>query len=366
MGEVKPIFVVSFSGGRTSARFCAWAKKKFGDRVIFVFMDTGMEHPKTYEFIKKVNDYLDLNLVCLRVKFNPVLGEADGYEEVGINGIGFDLYPFFEMLKIYGTPYVGGAFCTDRLKDVPFTKYCQERFGKKNYITLLGIRYDEPARMVGDHPTNPKLSTYKQLLSDGYDDIEISDMWRLLVNGVRSVHDFDCGETSRALLSKRLAKRKKSKVFYMGEALDDDKQDILDYWKLQPFDLEIDEHLGNCVFCIKKSVNKIALALRDEPDLARYVIKMLESEQVRLLDSRTERFISAGGIEIKSEDHYLSCAKQASLIMYRYKNSLVSILNKTKDMSRKEILESIRSMKNKESGTCTESCEAMVCGMDRD
>ncbi|MDI5817549.1 hypothetical protein MJI46_34575, partial [Salmonella enterica subsp. enterica serovar Cerro] len=31
------------------------------------------------------------------------------------------LKPFIDMVKKYGTPYVGGAFCTDRLKLVPFT-----------------------------------------------------------------------------------------------------------------------------------------------------------------------------------------------------------------------------------------------------
>ena len=35
-----------------------------------------------------------------------------------------------------------------------------------------------------------------------------------------------------------------------------------------PFDLKIPEHLGNCVFALKKGINKIALAARDEPELA--------------------------------------------------------------------------------------------------
>jgi 3'-phosphoadenosine 5'-phosphosulfate sulfotransferase (PAPS reductase)/FAD synthetase len=45
--------VVSFSGGRTSAYLCKIMIDKFGkDNVDFIYMDTGAEHPKTYEFIK--------------------------------------------------------------------------------------------------------------------------------------------------------------------------------------------------------------------------------------------------------------------------------------------------------------------------
>lgn len=38
------------------------------------------------------------------------------------------------MLEKYGTPYIGGQFCTDRLKVTPYKKYCDERFGKNNYL----------------------------------------------------------------------------------------------------------------------------------------------------------------------------------------------------------------------------------------
>ena len=61
---IKKQIVVSFSGGRTSAYLCSLIKKLHHDAV-FVFMDTGAEHPQTYEFIKQCNDYFGLNLVCL-------------------------------------------------------------------------------------------------------------------------------------------------------------------------------------------------------------------------------------------------------------------------------------------------------------
>ena len=49
-----------------------------------------------------------------------------------------------------------------------------------------------------------------------------------------------------------------------------------------PFDLKIKEHLGNCVLH-KKGINKIALAAKDEPQLADKFIKMINMDDVRIV-----------------------------------------------------------------------------------
>lgn len=273
--------VVSFSGGRTSAYLCYLMKGKFGDDVDFVYMDTGAEHPKTYEFIRNVNREFDLNLTCLRTKFNPELGKGNSYEIISIDDIKHDLKPWREMLKKYGTPYnPGGAFCTDRMKLVPWTKYLNEKYGKGNYETYLGIRIDEPKRL------KPR---------DG--------------------------------------------VVYLGNISDFDKQDILNWWKAQPFDLEIEEHLGNCVFCIKKGVNKVALAARDEPELAGEFLSELTASWVRTVEQR----------------------KSPSLEMYRGRQSFGQIIKVFSDHSRDEIAATIRGMRRFDAGSCSESCEVFVC-----
>lgn len=52
------VHVVSFSGGRTSA-YMVWLIEKLRNqgfitaKVVYIYLDTGAEHPKTYEFIKK-------------------------------------------------------------------------------------------------------------------------------------------------------------------------------------------------------------------------------------------------------------------------------------------------------------------------
>lgn len=277
--------VVSFSGGRTSAYLCYLMKEKFGDEVDFVYMDTGAEHPKTYEFIRRVNDEFNLNLICLRTKFNQELGKANGYTIVDINEIKCDLSPWVNMMKKYGTPYnPGGAFCTDRMKLIPWTKYLNEKYGKGNYETYLGIRIDEPRRL------KPR---------DG--------------------------------------------VVFMGDISDFDKQDVLDWWSNQSFDLGIDEHLGNCVFCIKKGINKVALAIKDEPELADAFNKVLDINKVRVVEKR----------------------KSPPLEMYRGRQSFGQIIATFKDHSRDEIASTIRGMRRNDAGSCSESCEVFVCESEK-
>ena len=272
--------VVNFSGGRTSAYLSSLIKQLHPDAV-FVFMDTGAEHPATYDFVKQCNDYFELNLVCLRADVSMTQGIGVGYRVVDINEIGDDLQPWRDMCAKYSTPYIHGAFCTDRMKTTPFKKYADDTFGRNNYTTILGIRVDEPKRLRA---------------RDGFS--------------------------------------------YLADISDFEKQDVLDWWAKMPFDLQIKEHLGNCVFCIKKGVNKIALAAKDEPQLADKFIKMINMDDVRIVPSRTT----------------------ANDAMYRQSMSLESIIDLYAEMPRDKLAKTVRS--TFETGSCSESCEAFAEQMD--
>ena len=252
--------IVSFSGGRSSAYMIYQLMQSQSD-ADYIFMDTGAEHPKTYEFIRNIVKHWGIKLTCLRVVVNPELGHANFYREITLDELTQDLQPFRDVCYKYGTPYVHGAFCTRTMKLEPFTRYCNDKYGKGNYVTWLGIRADEPKRL------KPK---------DGYK--------------------------------------------YLAEISDFDKQDIINWWKIQPFDLEIPEHLGNCVFCIKKSINKIALATRDEPKMAEDFINLIDDPNIRVVERR----------------------QQANKTMYRGNNSLVSIMAMYQNHSREDILTTIR------------------------
>lgn len=277
--------VVSFSGGRSSAylAYLMEQRRKAGEDVHFTFMDTGAEHPATYQFIRDLVSNWSIPLVCLRVVVNPVLGKGNSYRIVPVDEIGPDLQPMRDICEKYGTPYVHGAFCTRTMKMEVFERYCRDTFG--DYHTWIGIRADEPKRL------KPR---------DG--------------------------------------------VSYLAEISDFEKQDVISWWKKQPFDLGIPEHLGNCVFCVKKGLNKLALAARDEPEMAAEFWKLINDPSVRVVERR----------------------QQENKIMYRGNNSLESVIALFADHSREEIAATIRNSGGEESGSCTESCEAFACDISVD
>lgn len=284
--------VVSFSGGRTSAYLVYLIEQmrksgEFTGNVEYIFMDTGAEHPKTYDFIKKCVEYFGIELTCLQGDFEQPLGVGHSYTVVPLESLRHDMIngPFGRLMAKYGVPTVTSAWCTGRMKEETFNKYCNDKYGKGNYVAWLGIRADEPKRLrIGKNPA----------------------------------------------------------LRYMAEITDFEKEDVLDFWQEMPFNLEIDEHLGNCVFCFKKSINKVALAARDEPELADHFIGAINAANNRV----TERT----GVE--------------KGVMFRGYNSLQSIIAKFQLHSRRDIADTIRSMKRKESGGCTESCEAFACQLD--
>lgn len=273
--------IVSFSGGRTSAYLVHLMEEKRkieGLNVKYVFMDTGAEHPLTYKFVKDVVNYYGIDLICIRAAIPPTLGEGITYDLISVDEIGFDLSIWQKNINKYGIPNVSIPKCTDRLKTVPFYKWLKDNV-TGDYIDWLGIRIDEPRRL-----------------------------------------------------------KTKDNVRYLAEISDFEKQDIIDFWGDMPFDLELKhECLGNCVFCIKKSPNKIALAERYEPEIFEQFHRMIESPDVRKMNS--------------------SFPDNA---MYRGYLSSMDIIAMFKDHSDEELEKTIRSKKQTNTGSCSESCEALL------
>jgi len=270
--------IVSFSGGRTSAYMVHLMEQKRindGWDVEYVFCDTGAEHPKTYEFIRKCVDHFAIELTCLRAKVSKQMGIGVTYKTMDVNDIGPDLSVWSDIVSKYGTPYMpSGAFCSGMLKTIPYDKYLKEKYGKGNYQSWLGMRVDEKSRLKGKANTN-----------------------------------------------------------YLAHISQMDKDDIIGWWVEMPFNLEIPEWLGNCVFCIKKGVNKVALAMKQEPEMAAKWNAMLKAKTVR-----NDR-------ELPSD------------FIYRGKLSIDGIAELHLDYSEEELIDNLRRSKRAESGCGSESCE---------
>ena len=200
----------SFSGGRSSALMCKILLEQYKCAEIqFVFANTGQEHPKTLEFVDKCDKHYGLNLIWVEaVMHEGRVGTTHKLVtfETAARPTDKD-NPYREMVKKYGIANKNFPHCTRELKLRPMYSYIQG-LGWENYVVAMGIRGDEPKRL-------PK--------RDGEVDLGVG--------------------------------LEKGFLYPLAEAKIS-KADVLDYWANMPFDLEIPERAGNCLWCFKKSEKK--------------------------------------------------------------------------------------------------------------
>ena len=339
--------IVSFSGGRTSAYLvhCIEQMRKDGrlqGPVEYIFMDTGAEHQATYDFVKQVAWFFGISMTLLRPVISSDIGTGVTFKVIGWDELKPDLQPWREMLAKHGTPYnPGGGFCTDRLKTEVSNKYCDFKYGKNNTIKWIGYRIDESKRAWGK-------KLYPELTKRGYDTyaaaelmtqcVTVDDHEAVLSALFAPQQDlFGCSPQVNILplLIKKVDAVKKIGFRFMFDISDFEKSDVIEWWGSQPFDLQLNEWEGNCVFCIKKGENKIALAVKDNPEMAQEFINMVNEPTVR--DMGRKFPLNA---------------------MYRDYMSLEQIRDKWADVDRADIIATLRGSKRFETGSCSESCEA--------
>lgn len=208
----KPVLFVSFSGGRTSGYMCKWLIDNMSHEytLIFVFMNTGQEHEETLKFVKMCDIEFGLNLIWIEAVTQHGVLKGSTYRIVNFDNASRHAEPFEEMIIKYGIPNKSWPHCNRELKLNPF-KQLKRDLGLRKSLTAVGIRSDEIDRM--------------------------------------SV--------------------KADKEFVMYPLIKwhpTTKEDVLNWWKTQSFDLNIPEHLGNCVTCWKKSKRKLQTIALQEPE----------------------------------------------------------------------------------------------------
>tara|TARA_Y100000992_G_scaffold264946_1_gene202006 strand:+ start:1075 stop:1992 length:918 start_codon:yes stop_codon:yes gene_type:complete len=205
--------VISFSGGRTSGyltKRLLEQKKKWKD-IIVIFANTGQEHEKTLEFINNCDKYFGFNTVWLEAVPHPGEKKGSTAKIVNFKTASRDGKPFERVIEKYGIPWSKAGHCTRELKENPIKNYLKERgLDKSNRVMAIGIRADEAHRQIKTAELN-------------------NFIYPLVEWGV-------------------------------------DKEDVLDWWEDQDFDLEIPEHMGNCVWCWKKSYKKLATVMKEKPE----------------------------------------------------------------------------------------------------
>lgn len=243
---------VSFSGGKTSGFMCYILKThpKYKDNeYTFTFANTGQEHPKTLEFVDRCDKYFNLNLNWVEAVVHH--GERKGctHKLVNYKNCSKKGEVFEEVIKKYGLPNIAFKLCNRELKTNPMRSF-RKSIGWNDYRTAIGIRYDEPKRV--------------------------------------------------------------KKLFYPLFELKLDKVDVNSFWEDQPFNLEIEPHQGNCTWCIEKSIKKLALVYKQNPEFFEFPKRMeLQHKNTGPTPDGLPRKIFRGQlsvddiVRISSENHHL-------------------------------------------------------------
>ena len=140
--------ILGISGGKDSAALAVHLRDRVPD-MEYVFCDTGKELKETYEFIDKLEAYLNAHVIRLPK-------ELPGYSE------SYDFDHFVELFNGY-LPSPSNRWCTKNLKLGPFEHY----IGNDTVKNYVGIRADE-AR-VGYISTKPNVETIFPFIEDGID-----------------------------------------------------------------------------------------------------------------------------------------------------------------------------------------------------
>lgn len=200
--------VINFSGGRSSA-YMTKRLIETCDNYVVVFTNTGKEMPGTLDFINDCDKRWNLNIVWLEYRY------GNNFEVVTYETASRDGRPYSELIAfrkgLLPTPM--RRFCTHELKMDTSRRYLKF-IGLESWTYFNGIRYDEQRRW----------NKIKNLPS--YFDIEMPLIkWKIT------------------------------------------KPDVLNWWKQQPFDLQVNEPYGNCDCCFLKGKGKLAIIAKEKPEL---------------------------------------------------------------------------------------------------
>lgn len=207
--------LLSMSGGRTSAymtRFILNEYSHLWKEIIVVFANTGQEDERTLEFVNNCDKKMGFNTIWVEAVVHPEKGKGTTHKIVSFETAARNGEPFEDMIKKYGIPNMTHPHCTRELKQRAIESYAKSIGWKNDYVTAIGIRPDEMRRVNS--------SAVKQKI-----------------------------------------------VYPLIDWFHADKEDVLYWWENQEFDLEIEEHQGNCSWCWKKSFKKHAMLLSETPNI---------------------------------------------------------------------------------------------------
>jgi hypothetical protein len=239
-----PRSVLSFSGGRTSGYMLKQTVDAFGgklpdDRRV-VFCNTGKEREETLAFVERCSLEWDVPITWLEYRWEPgrnYFVEVN-YATASRKGEPFEL--LIKARKMLPNPVM--RTCTIELKLKTTNRYVRQSLGWDEYTNAVGFRHDEPKRVATLTQPAKHMVTVETLFGPVEEE---------------EGKDYLPGESPVTPLNDAKATRPM----------------ILDWWKQQPFDLELADGESNCSLCFLKGAAIIVDLMRKHPDDAAWWIE---------------------------------------------------------------------------------------------
>lgn len=165
--------VISFSGGRTSA-YMLWrvlqSNNGLPDEAIVCFANTGKEEEATLQFVHDCETKWNVPIHWLEYLSDDTKFKKVNFQTASRNGEPFEAL----VTKKKYLPNSIARFCTAELKVLTIDRYLKS-IGFDEYVTMVGIRADEPRRVAKMRDNKDEKIT--PLATAGVDEKTVWDFW---------------------------------------------------------------------------------------------------------------------------------------------------------------------------------------------
>lgn len=227
--RIEPPFVISFSGGRTSAYLLSKVVDAWNGTLpresLVAFANTGREHEATLRFVRECAERLRVDIRW--VEFNSA--EPDKFRMVDFDTASRDGEPFTDLIRSKNfMPTPLRRICTHSLKVIPIATMAR-KLGISEGTLAVGLRADEPRRV------------------------------HRVANTEREGFDYVCPLAEAGVTV----------------------QDVNEFWRNSEYDLQLpnnDKAFGNCDLCFLKGRAYLERVMRHDPKTADWWIRMEETQ----------------------------------------------------------------------------------------
>jgi 3'-phosphoadenosine 5'-phosphosulfate sulfotransferase (PAPS reductase)/FAD synthetase len=283
--KANPYFItgpalISFSGGRTSGYMLKQIIDAHGgilpNDVYVVFANTGKEREETLRFVHECGTRWGIYIHWVEwaespkrrkageLKLDPISDAQRRFSFVGYNSASRNGEPFAKLIERKRfLPTTTMRYCTSTLK-VETLKWFMIAQGHETWLNVIGLRGDEMHRVFRQIERNE----------------QAKERWQSVMPMAKN----GSGANGRMVR----------------------EQDVLDFWKQQPFDLGLKSYEGNCDLCFLKSRGKLLKLIRDNPTSAEWW-----SEQEKIRSQRNRGNVSKSSGQFRRDESYNQIAAAA-------------------------------------------------------